>query len=421
MTAAPSAPFLEPHMPRATARSSGAGLDAVILDSRERGSLAVARCLGRSGYRLAMGGYGSGDPGLYTRFARRRAVFTSPAADMDRYAAEIVDWLEVNRPDTVIASSDQTATALASRRDDVERVTAVALPPPGALEIALDKRLTLEAATRCGVPIPRTVTVATPQEVLAAGREMGYPCVLKPSTSWRMTGAPGGSRVVSALLPDERAALRHAGLLVDPLRPGLLQEYVTGRREAITIFRTHERLVAMFAMAASRTWPPLGGSSVMRESIELPQDIAGHADALATEIGYAGYGEVEFRRTDSGRPLLMEINPRFSASVELALRSGVDFAALQLEWARGGPLPAVSAYRAGVRLSWLGGELRLLGNRIVGSPEPRVPLRRLLSDVAGDYSHPPRIDGIDLRDPMPTLHTLFRSITGAAAAAGRRS
>ncbi len=418
---APTAPHWQRQMPRAETRVRGSGLDAVILDGRERGSLAVARCLGRSGYQLAMGGYSSGDPGLYTRFARTRAIFTPPDADIDRYAADIVAWLDVHRPDTVIASSDQTATALARRRADVERLTGVALPPRGALEIALDKRLTLEAARRCGVPVPRTVAVATPQQALDAARDVGYPCVLKPPTSWRMTGMSAGVRVAAVLLTDERGVARHAHLLVDPSRPGLLQEYVTGRREAVTIFRTHERLVAMFAMAAARTWPPLGGSSVMRESIELPPDVARHADALTAEIGYAGYGEVEFRRTASGRPLLMEINPRFSASVELALRSGADFAALQLEWARGRPLPAVNSYRTGVRLSWLGGELRLLGNRIVGSPEPRVPFRRLLRDVARDYANPPRIDGIDALDPLPTLHTLYRSVTGAAGAAGRRS
>ena len=54
-------------------------IDALILDSRERGSLAVARALGPSGYRLAMGGYSARDPGLFTRYAHLRTLFTPPA------------------------------------------------------------------------------------------------------------------------------------------------------------------------------------------------------------------------------------------------------------------------------------------------------------------------------------------------------
>ena len=266
-------------------------IDALILDSRERGSLAVARALGPSGYRLAMGGYSARDPGLFTRYAHLRTLFTPPGVDIDRYAQEIVDWLTEHPCDATIASSDQTATALQRRRADLEKLTGLGVPPSRALEISLDKRLTLEAAERCGVPTPRSVEARDTGDVLAAATEFGYPCVLKPLTSWRMLDEATGVRVVSALLMDDEDARRHAAELLGDGRTGLVQEYATGRREAITVFRHDGRLTAAFGMAATRTWPPLGGSSVMRESIPLPEDSLRHADALTEEIGYGGYGE----------------------------------------------------------------------------------------------------------------------------------
>jgi len=395
-------------------------IDALILDSRERGSLAVARALGRSGYRLAMGGYSARDPGLFTRYAHLRTLFTPPAVDIDRYAQEIVDWLSEHPCDATLASSDQTATALQRRRADLEKLTGLGVPPSRALEISLDKQLTLEAAERCGVPTPRTVEARDTGDVLAAAAEFGYPCVLKPLTSWRLLDEATGVRVVSALLMDDKDARRHAAELLGDGRTGLVQEYATGRREAITVFRHDNRLTAAFGMAASRTWPPLGGSSVMRESIPLPEDALRHADALTEEIGYAGYGEVEFRRTADGRPLIMEINPRFSASVELALRAGVDFAAMQVEWAAGREPQRSNGYRLGVRLSWLAGEMRLLGNRLVGAPQPRTPFHRMLGALVRDYLPPPRIDGIDRHDVRPTLRAITKSVTDAADALSRR-
>ena len=395
-------------------------IDALILDSRERGSLAVARALGPSGYRLAMGGYSARDPGLFTRYAHLRTLFTPPAVDIDRYAQEIVDWLSEHPCDATLASSDQTATALQRRRADLEKLTGLGVPPSRALEISLDKQLTLEAAERCGVPTPRTVEARDTGDVLAAAAEFGYPCVLKPLTSWRLLDEATGVRVVSALLMDDKDARRHAAELLGDGRTGLVQEYATGRREAITVFRHDNRLTAAFGMAASRTWPPLGGSSVMRESIPLPEDALRHADALTEEIGYAGYGEVEFRRTADGRPLIMEINPRFSASVELALRAGVDFAAMQVEWAAGREPQRSNGYRLGVRLSWLAGEMRLLGNRLVGAPQPRTPFHRMLGALVRDYLPPPRIDGIDRHDVRPTLRAITKSVTDAADALSRR-
>src|SRR4029079_17072850 len=99
----------------------------------------------------------------------------------------------------------------------------------------------------------------------------------------------------------------------------------------------------------------------------------------------AGCRGVGFGRPGDGRPLIMEINPRFSASVELALRAGVDFAAMQVEWAAGRePLPS-NGYRLGVRLSWLAGEMRLLGNRLVGAPQPRTPVHRTAGALTRRY------------------------------------
>jgi predicted ATP-grasp superfamily ATP-dependent carboligase len=346
---------------------------------------------------------------LFTRYADATVLLTPPAEDIDRYGEEIATWLRDHPSDVTMASSDQTATALERRRAELERLTALAIPSSSALAVALDKEQTMAAAERVGVPVPRSATVHGVDEVLAAAAEFGYPCVLKPIQSWRVLDEATGVRVVSALLVDEAGARHHAAELVGAGETALVQEYATGRREAITVLRRAGRITASFAMAASRTWPPLGGSSVMRTSIRMPEDSFRHAERLVAEIGYEGYGEVEFRRTADGTPLIMEINPRFSASVELAFKAGVDFARLQLEWARNGPNEVSPGYRVGVRLSWLEGEMRLLANRLVGAPEPRTPFPQMVGSLVRDYLPPPYVDGLDPRDPGPTLHAVAKS------------
>src|SRR2546428_1979588 len=107
--------------------------------------------------------------------------------------------------------------------------------------------------------------------------------------------------------------------------------------------------------------PPLGGESVLRQSIAMPPDIGSQAEELVREINLEGYSEVEFRRDTAGVPYLMEINPRLSASVEIAVRSGVDFPYLLYQWASGGPIERVKGYRIRPVMRHLGGGLQTIG------------------------------------------------------------
>jgi hypothetical protein len=49
----------------------------------------------------------------------------------------------------------------------------------------------------------------------------------------------------------------------------------------------------------------------------------------------------------------MEINPRLSASVEVAVRAGVDFPYLLYQWANGDPIDHVEYYRVGRWMCYL--------------------------------------------------------------------
>src|SRR2546428_6922325 len=96
-----------------------------------------------------------------------------------------------------------------------------------------------------------------------------------------------------------------------------------GRREAVSFLHANGQVYARSAQWAKRTNPPLGGDSVLRQSIAVPADIGDQAERLVREIDLDGYSEVEIRRDRNGGAYLMEIKPRLSASVPIAVRSAV--------------------------------------------------------------------------------------------------
>jgi len=105
--------------------------------------------------------------------------------------------------------------------------------------------------------------------------------------------------------------------------------------------------------------------------------------------------------------LLMEINPRISQSVEVAVRAGVDFPRMQFEWARGGSIPTPPGPVLGLRVGWLAGDLRLLTGALRGGPPPRPSFAPTIRAIVSDYVlHRARLEGFDAHDPKPVLGSI---------------
>ena len=155
----------------------------------------------------------------------------------------------------------------------------------------------------------------------------------------------------------------------------LAQQWACGRREGVTLFIKDGSVLANCGHVAYRTTPPLGGASVMRQSIRVPGDVLEAAVRLVKAVGLQGVCEVEFRRDANNHPLLMEINPRLAGTIENAIQSGVDFPLMIWQWATGADVQSSRGHRTGVRTRWLQGDLRWLRENL-GRPVAPTASRR---------------------------------------------
>jgi predicted ATP-grasp superfamily ATP-dependent carboligase len=187
----------------------------------------------------------------------------------------------------------------------------------------------------------------------------------------------------------------------------LAQEWVPGRREGVSLFAAGDEVIAACGHIAHRTSPPLGGASVVRESITPPIDTLDAAVRLAKAIGLQGPCEVEFRRDAAGRALLMEINARLAGTIENAVQSGVDLPLMIWRWATDQDNELVVAHRAGVRTRWLHGDLRwLMQNwKRPGRPDS-VPRLRSIGVFLAEFGKGAHYDYFDHRDVRPFLAEL---------------
>jgi predicted ATP-grasp superfamily ATP-dependent carboligase len=328
-----------------------------VTDARWRKALAAARALGRRGVRVFTCDATRLVPAAVSRYVERHEVFPAPATDPEGFLAALAA-LAAREPGLVcLPQEDPTVALLAEAR---ARLAGVALPlaPTDAIAVALDKHATMEHAAALGIAVPRTVAPAGAAD-LDAARALAFPVVVKPRRGW---GSQGMTVVERAEDLREAYARVHA---VFP-RP-LVQERIPAAGEAhgvSCLFNATGALRAAFVHRRLREYPIGGGPSTLRVSVVRPDLVAASVRLLAA-LRWSGFAMVEWK-TDprDGIPRVLEINPRFVGSLELALRSGVDFPYLLYQIATTGDCPEVTAYKVGQLCRWLvpGDVLHFLAN-----------------------------------------------------------
>ena len=377
-------------------------IDALVLDARLRQSLVAVRSLGRRALSVAALETVSNVPAFSSRWCRRGFVCPADLAT-DAYLAYLQQLLERTGARVLIPSHDGTIALLRRHRARLEQRVRIALANESAMTIAVNKERTLAVAKRLGIGVPRSLAVHTVSEVPEALKEIGLPAVVKPTESW-LWGEQQGVRVTSQAVATPDQAHRAVAELTSLGGVTLLQQLLSGRREAVSFLYANGQMYARFAQWEKRTNPPLGGEGVLRQSIAVPPDIGDQAELPVREIDLEGYSQVEFRRDSAGVPYLMEINPRLPASVELAVRSGVDFPYLLYQWASGGPIDKVESYRVGGWMRYLTGDLETTIHAIQQRGRPGVtPALQAVLGFGLSFFRPMGYDCVDWKDPFPAI------------------
>jgi len=395
--------------------------DALVLDAGLRQSLVTVRSLGRRGRSVAVLERVGDVPAFSSRWCQRQYVCPTNCATAT-YLAFLEQLLELPGARVLISSNDGTIELLRRHRAQLEKRVRIALAKEPALAIAVNKERTLAVANRLGIRVPPGVVARNVDDVPFALKEIGLPAVVKPNESWIWNGN-GGIRVNCQVVTTAVEA-HHAVAELTRLGGSILfQRLLSGRREAVSLLYANGEIYARFAQWARRTDPPLGGESVLRQSIAVPADIGAQSERIVREIDLNGYSEVEFRRDGEGVPYLMEINPRLSASVEIAVRSGVDFPYLLYQWANEERIDRIERYRVGGWMRHLKGDIMTTVATLRQQGRPGiVPAMQAILGFSSSFFKPMAYDYLDWRDPLPAVkattaftRTLMKKFVGRNA------
>lgn len=380
----------------------------LVLDGEHRASLAVTRSLGRSGYRVIVGASTDRSLAGGSRFAEVELRLPDPKAGGLRFAEAVGQAAEHAHAMVVLPMTEASALALLEHPAELRG----AILPMGGLQqfrLATDKLHLVERAARIGIPVPNQWTLDGPLADAVPAQAARYPVVVKPARS--VVGTDGARHQVAVGYASDIEELRRVVHdLGQEAGPFLIQERVVGPGIGVFLLRWRGRVLASFAHQRIREKPPSGGVSTCCQSIPVPRQLLEQSIALLEDVGWNGVAMIEFKRHDAtGLHYLMEINPRFWGSLQLAIDAGVDFPNYLVAAALGEEVAAVHDWQIGLRSRWVLGDFDHLIARLRRSSRelalpPGTPGRiQAAASVLLPLRPHQRNDVLRFGDPVPAL------------------
>lgn len=371
----------------------------ILTSARYNNSLAITRCLGSHGIKVACGDDGrfltaKFPMAAYSKYCKVRFTYPSYELYPDRFIESIINFSKKNANFKVLMPVD-AETVLISRYKEIINKKApdlfFAVHDYDYISLANHKAKLIELANEIGVPTPRTFVPNSTEDLYKIAKSINFPAIIK------LPSAKGSKGLSYSKNPDElirnyKETVKRYSQNADD-RP-LIQEYISGVGYGVSCLFNEGELRAIFTHKRIRESSSKGGPSVARISVRHSK-MEEYAIKLLEKLRWHGMAMVEFKLDENRTPKLMEINPRFYGSVYQAIRSGVEFPYLLYKMLTEGDIKPVTKYKLNVKTRYFGGDLRAFVDNFYHSKNKIDLLRDFFS--FSEYSY----DDFSLEDPLP--------------------
>ena len=319
----------------------------LILDGGAAHAMAIAECLKKSGYSVAVLCDNKNEYGYHSKYMNERYI--GPDSHDKVYAEWMLNFLKNHHFDVLIPTSDTSAEFMSFYKEELKPLTGVLMPGCEIFKKGYDKNELMRICKENGYPHPLTIDLSETDNLDCDELiSFPYPGLLKPNLT---SGGRGMTRIGSLedlkrIYPKIQAQYGNCHL----------QRYIKpGGKQIKVQIMTDEKGNPAYSSVIwkQRYYPVNGGSSCCNVTINNPA-IAKICGEVLKTIGWVGFADFDLiENPDTHELLIMEINPRIPACVRSAFKSGMDYATMIADTTLGLPLRDYK-YTPGKRLRHLG-------------------------------------------------------------------
>lgn len=309
--------------------------------------LAIVRSLRKLGHRIYILSEEVGNYADASRFCSIRIRSMVTVSD-DDYLPYIISLIEENGIDAIIPMGDASALFLSAHLEEIQKVTRIKIPNYDVFLKGYDKNQLMSFCKEKGYPHPWTVDMSTVSVGVDSLKTFPFPAMLKPNIT---SGGRGMIRVESygELVAKYDGLHRAYGEYH-------LQEYIPsgGRQFKVQLYIDEQKkLVQGTAMQKIRWFPPKAGSNCCGVSIK-DEGLVDLCYGILKSIGWLGFADFDIIEDPrNGSLLVMEMNPRVPACIQLPIAAGVNWPEIILNGYLDLPQKSYD-YRPGIVLRHLG-------------------------------------------------------------------
>lgn len=367
----------------------------LVTDGRSLASLATIRSFGEKGFEVHCGDDTKNNLSSFSRYVKKRIVYPSPTKQPSQFIDFIIELTKKEKYDMIIPIRDDVTLLLSKNKDQLLKYTRLYLADYDVLRKFRDKGETIKIAQNVDVPVPDTY-YPEDMDIKEIKECVQYPVLIRPRVS---SGSRGIKYVISSSEFDEA---------YNEIKEGygepIVQEYInkTGYSTACILLDDEQNEIASFSYERVKEYPISGGPTVVGVSSNDAQ-IKEYSINLLKSIGWKGVAEIEFILNDEGKPLLLEVNPRFWMPLNLAIKSGVDFPYIMYDLAMGKNLDPVKVYKYGFKYRWV------LPDEILWLLQTPHKVRGI-KEFLNFWDKNTCYGILSIKDPMPTVGVLLQSL-----------
>ncbi len=319
-----------------------------VTDGGQRKTLSVVRSLGKKGISVTVGDETVISLSRFSKYCHKFILYPSPKRHPERFYQFLLEHIKRNKYDVLMPVDNETILIAARYREEISKYTLLPVADPSTIMKAWNKAQTIKLAKECGIPCPQTLFIEKLEELQTLKNKLKYPIVIKPQESYGSRGMVIVNSPKKLLSSYQKVHAYYPFPLVQELIPQKGEKY-----QVSALFDQNREPKAVFVQRILRQYPVNQGSDTLSESVYSPE-IQKLGIKLLRYLNWYGVAGVEFIVDPRDRiPKLMEINPRFWASLQLAIFSGVDFPHLLYQMVVNGRIEKIDEYKVGMRYRWL--------------------------------------------------------------------
>jgi predicted ATP-grasp superfamily ATP-dependent carboligase len=215
---------------------------------------------------------------------------------------------------------------------------------PYVIERIRDKMKFFQELERLEIPHPETAMAESFEEARKRAKDIGYPVLVKPSKGF------GGVGIRKAQGPKElKQAFHHAYLIDEKV---LIQEYISGISASVSLISSNnetitlalnEQLLGVSELGQEEPFGYCGNVVPLVTNGSVMNRCKNTAEKITSHFGLVGSNGIDFVISKEGVPYIVEVNPRFQATLECVERVlGINMVEAHMKACLQGILPIIA-------------------------------------------------------------------------------